>query len=161
MSTYLSGKHNIREIIQSSEYKNLDVITSGPIPPNPSELILTDKLDELLDKLKEVYDYIFIDSAPLGLVTDTMHLMQYADISLIVFRENYAKKSFVTDLNSLVKKHDLKRIGIVINSADTSSGSYGYGYGYGYGDSDSDSVSDSVSVSVKNKINKLLERLSY
>jgi len=92
MSTYLSGKNSIGEIIQSTEYENLDVIASGPIPPNPSELILTDKLDKLLDDLKEVYDYIFIDSAPLGLVTDTMHLMQYADTSLIVFRENYAKK---------------------------------------------------------------------
>ena len=133
MSTYLSGKNNIGEVIQSTEYENLDIITSGPIPPNPSELILTDKLGELIDNLKEVYDYIFIDSAPLGLVTDTMHLMQYADISLIVFREDYAKKSFVTDLNNLVERHDLKHIGIVINSVDISSGSYGYGYGYGYG----------------------------
>ena len=133
MSTYLSGKSSIGEIIQSTTYENLDIITSGPIPPNPSELILTDKLDKLLDELKEIYDYIFIDSAPLGLVTDTMHLMQYADISLIVFREDYAKKSFVTDLNNLVERHDLKHIGIVINSVDISSGSYGYGYGYGYG----------------------------
>ena len=62
-----------------------------------------------------------------------MHLMQYADIRLIVFRQNYAKKSFVTDLNSLVKKHDLKHIGLVINSVDASSGANGYGYGYGYG----------------------------
>ncbi|EIF51155.1 polysaccharide biosynthesis tyrosine autokinase [Sulfurovum sp. AR] len=133
MSTYLSGKSNMNEIIQSTQYNNLDVITSGPIPPNPSELILTDKLDMLLNDLKEIYDYIFIDSAPLGLVTDTMHLMQYADTSLIVFRENHAKKSFVTDLNNIVEKHDLKHMGIVINSADISSGSYGYGYGYGYG----------------------------
>jgi capsular exopolysaccharide synthesis family protein len=154
MSTYFSGKNTIEEIIKSTEFKNLDIITSGPIPPNPSELILTNKLDELMDKLKESYDYIFIDSAPLGLVSDTMHLMQYADISLIVFRENYAKKSFITDLNSLVKKHDLKNIGLIINSVDVSSGSYGYGYGYGYGNGDGDD-------SDKNKINKLLNRLSY
>ena len=134
MSTYLSGKHSVEEIIQSSAYRNLDIIASGPIPPNPSELILSDKLNELLDRLKEVYDYIFIDSAPLGLVTDTMHLMQYADRNLIIFRENYARKSFVTDLNNLVEKHDLKHIGIVINSVDMSSGGFrGYGYGYGYG----------------------------
>jgi len=133
MSTYLSGKNSIEEIIQSTTYQNLDIIASGPIPPNPSELILTDKLDQLIDSLREVYDYIFIDSAPLGLVTDTMHLMQYADTSLIVFRENYAKKSFVTDLNHLVEQHNLTNIGIVINSVETSSSSYGYGYGYGYG----------------------------
>jgi len=133
ISTYLSGSSRIGEIIQSTEYKNLDIISSGPTPPNPSELILTDKLDELIEVLKEEYDYIFIDSAPMGLVSDTMHLMQYADVSLIVFRENYAKKSFVTDLNNLVEKHDLKHIGLVINSVDASSSSYGYGYGYGYG----------------------------
>jgi len=133
MSTYLSGKNSIEEIIQSTTYENLDIIASGPIPPNPSELILTERLDQLLHDLKEVYDYIFIDSAPLGLVTDTMHLMQYTDINLIVFRENYAKKSFVTDLNHLVKQHNLTHIGIVINSVESSSSSYGYGYGYGYG----------------------------
>ncbi|GIT98063.1 polysaccharide biosynthesis tyrosine autokinase [Sulfurovum sp. TSL1] len=132
ISTYLSGRSRIGEIIQPTEYKNLDIISSGPTPPNPSELILTDKLDELIEVLKEEYDYIFIDSAPMGLVSDTMHLMQYADMSLIVFRENYAKKSFVTDLNNLVKKHDLKHIGLVINSVDASSSSYGYGYGSGY-----------------------------
>ena len=133
ISTYLSGRSRIGEIIQPTEYKNLDIISSGPTPPNPSELILNDKLDELIEALKEEYDYIFIDSAPMGLVSDTMHLMQYADTSLIVFRENYAKKSFVTDLNNLVEKHDLKHIGLVINSVDASSSSYGYGYGYGYG----------------------------
>ena len=131
ISTYLSGKNEIAEIIQPTHYKNLDVIASGPIPPDPSELILTNKLDILINELKEVYDYIFIDSAPLGLVTDTMHLMQYADTSLIVFRENYAKKSFVTDLNNLVQTHNLKHIGIVLNSVGVSSGNYGYGYGYG------------------------------
>jgi Mrp family chromosome partitioning ATPase len=59
--------------------------------------------------------------------------MQYVDTTLIVFRENYTKKSFVTDLNNLIKQHELKHVGIVINSVDISSGSYGYGYGYGYG----------------------------
>ena len=86
-----------------------------------------------------------------------MHLMQYADISLVVFRENYAKKSFVTDLNNLVKTHDLKNIGLIINSVDVSSGSYGYGYGYGYGDSDKNKNKNKN----KNIINKLLERISY
>jgi len=130
MSTYLSGRSKIEDIISPTEYENLDVITSGPIPPNPSELIMTDKMQELIDALKEEYDYIFIDSAPLGLVTDTMNLMPYADINLIIFRENYALKSFAKDLNSLVERHDLKHIGIVLNGSDMSSGSYGYGYGY-------------------------------
>lgn len=134
MSTYLSGNHDREEIIQSTKHKNLDIITSGPIPPNPSELILSNKLGSLIHDLKEVYDYIFIDSAPLGLVADTMQLMQYSDLNLVVFRANYAKKSFITDLNHLIEKHDLKNIGLIINSIDkASAGTYGYGYGYGYG----------------------------
>lgn len=133
MSTYLSGKNTINEIIHTTIYPNLDIIPSGPIPPNPSELILSNKMDELIDSLKDIYDYIIIDSAPLGLVTDTMHLMQYTDINLIVVREGYSRKVFITDLNNLIRKHDLKQIGIVINSVDMDAGTYGYGYGYGYG----------------------------
>ena len=134
MSTYLSGKNNLEDIIQETPFENLNVITSGPIPPNPSELILSYRLEELLNILKEQYDYIFIDSAPMGLVTDTMHLMQFSDLNLFVFRERYAKKSFITDLNTLILKHDLKRIGIILNAANFSSSRYGYGYGYGYGE---------------------------
>jgi capsular exopolysaccharide synthesis family protein len=130
MSTYLSGRSKIEDIISPTEYEDLDIITSGPIPPNPSELILSEKMGELIDTLKENYDYIFIDSAPLGLVTDTMNLMQYAHINLIIFREKYALKSFVKDLNSLVERHDLKHIGLVLNGSDMRTGAYGYGYGY-------------------------------
>jgi len=130
MSTYLSGKNDIDQIVQTSEYENLDVITSGPIPPNPSELIMRDRMKELIEHLKGEYDYIFIDSAPLGLVTDTMNLMPFANINLIIFRENYALKSYAKDLNSLVERHNLKRIGLILNGSDMSSGSYGYGYGY-------------------------------
>ncbi len=130
MSTYLSGKNEIDEIIYPSQYENLDIITSGPIPPNPSELIMTDRMKELIEALRERYDYIFIDSAPLGLVTDTMNVMPYVDISLIIFRENYSKKAFVKDLGSLVECHGLKHIGVVLNGSSMSGGSYGYGYGY-------------------------------
>ncbi len=133
MSTYLSGKDEISDIIFSTEHSNLDIIVAGPIPPNPSELILSERLPKLLDTLKERYDYIFIDTAPIGLVTDTMYLMQYADLTLVVFRENHAEKSFITDLNGLIEKNNLSRIGVILNGSQTSSGSYGYGYGYGYG----------------------------
>jgi len=131
MSTYLSGKSDPSEIIHSTVHKNLDVIPSGPIPPNPSELILTDKLGKLIEDLKKSYDYIFIDSAPLGLVTDTMHLMQYSDMNLIIFRENYSEKSFVSNLNKLVERHELKNIGLILNDVNISASGYGYGYGYG------------------------------
>ena len=130
MSTYLSGKNKISDIIQFSEYDNLHIITSGPIPPNPSELIMHDRMGELLDDLKSKYDYIFIDSAPLGLVTDTMNLILYVDTTLVVFRENYALKAYVKDLNDLVDRHNLKHIGVLLNGSKMTTGSYGYGYGY-------------------------------
>lgn len=131
MSTYLSGKSNISEIIHPTAHQNLDIIPSGPIPPNPSELILTDKLSNLLEELKSSYDYIFLDSAPLGLVTDTMHLMQYSDMNLIIFREGLSEKSFVSSLNKLVQRHELTNIGLILNDVDISASSYSYGYGYG------------------------------
>ncbi|HHD81345.1 MAG TPA: polysaccharide biosynthesis tyrosine autokinase [Campylobacterales bacterium] len=137
MSTYLSSKNTISEIIKSTQYDNLDIITSGPIPPNPSELLLSNKLDTLLENLKEIYDYIIIDSAPLGLVTDSMHLIEHADTSLIIVRENYSKKLFIPDLNNLIQKHNLTHIGLVVNAVRTSSFSYGYGYGYGHDDESS------------------------
>jgi len=132
MSTYLSGKDSIHEIIFSTEHSNLDIIVAGPIPPNPSELILSDKLPKLLEHLKSQYDYIFIDTAPIGLVADTKYLMQFTDINLVVFRENYAEKSFIDDLNGLIEKNELSKMGIIINGSQMSTKSYGYGYGYGY-----------------------------
>lgn len=133
MSTYLGGKNSMQEIICHTEYENLDVIPSGPIPPNPSELMMSEKLKELIDQLKMKYDYIIIDTPPLGLVSDTMNLMKYSDLNLVIFRENYSKKNYIKDLNNLVDRHQLKHIGLILNGSHLSSGSYGYGYGYGYG----------------------------
>ncbi len=134
MSTYLSGKDSVQDIIFATKHENLHVITSGMIPPNPSELILSERLPKLLEILKARYDYIFIDTAPVGLVSDTIHLMKEADVNLIVFRENYAKTSFVTDLNGIIEKNNFKNVGMVLNnsSSKNSSKTYGYGYGYGY-----------------------------
>ena len=135
MSGFLSNRNTVHDIIFSTEYKNLHLIPSGIIPSNPSELILSNRFEKLLDILKTRYDYIFIDSAPVGLVSDSIHLMKYTDLNLIVFRENYAEKSFVSSLDNLIDKHHLQNIGMILNASDSKqSHSYGYGYGYGYGD---------------------------
>jgi len=131
MSTYLMGKNSIQDIIFTTKHTNLHVITSGPVPPNPSELILSDKLIELLNILKSRYDYIFIDSAPIGLVSDSIQLMKLSDQNIIVFRENYSEEVFLESLNNLVEKHHLKNIGLVLNRSKSKNKSYGYGYGYG------------------------------
>ena len=133
MSGFLSNKDSVQEIIFSTEHKNLHLIPSGIIPLNPSELILSDRLLKLLDVLKTRYDYIFIDSAPIGLVSDTIHLMKYTDMNLVVFRESYAEKSFIDGLDNIIEKNNLKRVGMILNRSH-SKNTIAYGYGYGYGE---------------------------
>ena len=135
MSTYLSGHDSIQDIIFSTKYPDLHVITSGPIPKNPSELILSRRFNTLLDILKTRYDYIFIDSAPVGLVSDTIHLMKFTDMNIVIFKENHAETSFVDAIHGIIKKSEIKNVGIVLNQSKSKSKSknksYGYGYSYG------------------------------
>ena len=133
MSSYLSGEDSIQDIIFSTKYPDLHVITSGPIPTNPSELILSRKFNELLDILKTRYDYIFIDSAPVGLVSDTIHLMKFTDTNIVIFKENHAEASYVNAIHGIIEKSNIENVGIVLNQSKSKTKSYGYGYGYGYG----------------------------
>lgn len=131
---YLINEANIDEIIQKTEIPNLDVIPSGQIPPNPSELLIGEKLDELIDALKKRYDYIIIDSPPLGLVSDALELMKHVDATLYMARFNYTHKNMFTFVNEKYKTGEVKHISIVLNGYVEKAGrGYGYGYGYGYG----------------------------
>ena len=133
ISTLLSGKHSLEEVIQKIEDTNLSCITSGPIPPNPSELIISDRLTEVIEELKSTYDYILLDSPPIGLVTDAMIIMHMSDLNLIVLRANYSKKEFISNINQFVDDHDLNA-GIILNGVELKEkAGYGYGYGYDYG----------------------------
>ena len=132
VSSYINGKHNLKEIIRATEFANLDIITSGPITENPAELILSKKLPELIDSLKEIYDYIIIDSAPIGIVTDTKTIMKHTDLNLIIVRENYAKKEFIATLEDMIEKYEFKNVGLIMNASKEQGGEYGYGYSYEY-----------------------------
>jgi capsular exopolysaccharide synthesis family protein len=134
MSGYLQGENSINDIIFKTEHENLHVIPSGPIPNYPAELILSERLKTLIEILKSKYDYIFIDTAPIGLVSDTIHLMKYADLKLIVLREKKAERDFIQNLEKILEKNDIKNIGLILNASLSrkSSTAYGYGYGYGY-----------------------------
>ena len=129
VSTYLSGKNLLYEVIQQTEYENLDVITSGPIPPNPSELINSRAFKELIARLKEVYEVIILDTPPIGLVSDARVVMDLCNINLYVVRERYSKKAFIENINKL-KEEKIKGLGIVYNDIKITKGGYGYGYGY-------------------------------
>ena len=132
VSSYINGKHNLKEIIRATEFANLDIITSGPITENPAELILSKKLPELIESLKEIYDYIIIDSAPIGIVTDTKTIMKHTDLNLIIVRENYAKKEFIATLEDMIEKYEFKNVGLIMNASKEQDGEYGYGYSYEY-----------------------------
>ncbi|WP_035650425.1 polysaccharide biosynthesis tyrosine autokinase [Flavobacterium sp. ASV13] len=132
---YLIRQNNLSEITNSTEVPNLDVILSGPIPPNPSELILSEAMGELIEELKNKYDYIILDTPPVGLVSDALELSQYSDVTLYIVRQNYTKKDMITLLNTRVKRGELSNASIVFNGYENKA-KYGsaYGYGYGYGD---------------------------
>lgn len=131
---YLIKQNSLDEIINATQIANLDVILSGPIPPNPSELILTDAMRELILELKQKYDYIILDTPPVGLVSDALELSQFADVTLYIVRQNYTKKDMITLLNTRVKRGELNNASIVLNGYENKA-KYGsaYGYGYGYG----------------------------
>lgn len=133
---FLSNQKNLSEIVQKSKIENLDIILSGPIPPNPSELLISDRLMQLNETLKNNYDYIIYDTPPIGLVADALHLSSEVDQTIFVFRQNFSKKEMINLLNIKLKKDELKRVSIILNDFEVKS-KYGYGYnedyGYGYG----------------------------
>jgi tyrosine-protein kinase Etk/Wzc len=119
---------NLREI------ENLDIIPSGPIPPNPAELLMSDRLKVLFEQAKEKYDYIIADTAPVGMVADTLLLNDFADVFVYVSRANYLDKRLLNIPYSLYKDKKLKNMAMLINCSDNNRNlGYGYGYGYGYG----------------------------
>lgn len=138
ISNYLSGQNTLDEITNFVVEDNVSVLTTGPLPPNPSELILGDKMKELIAILKEKYDYVLFDTPPVGLVTDAMILVNYADITFLVARAFYTRKEFVKNLDRLASEHHLNSFGIILNGVEIGE-KYGYGYGsnygYGYGNS--------------------------
>ena len=136
MSNYLTGQNTLEEVTQETDVYGLKVITTGPLPPNPSELILSTMFTKLLDTLREQYDYIIIDTPPAGLVTDATIIMNYSDISFFIIRAKYTRKEFVKNIDRIAKEHSHNRIGLILNATLIGS-EYGYGYGasyaYGYG----------------------------
>lgn len=134
VTNYLSGAvSSIDDIIK--RYSKCDVIVAGPVPPNPSELLLTERLSEFIEELKRRYDYVVIDSAPIGIVSDTFSLTRYSDVSLYVTRVNYTKRTFIKYLNNVVERGQLKNVAVVVNDTNPKLSS---GYGYGYGSQDND-----------------------
>ena len=133
---YLIKQKTVDEIINHTQIPFLDVITSGPIPPNPAEMIMSDGMKDLIEELKQKYDYIILDTPPVGLVSDALELAQYCDVTLYIVRQNFTKKDMITLLNNRVKRGELNNTSIILNGFQNKAkygAGYGYGYGYGYG----------------------------
>lgn len=110
-----------------------DVIYSGSIPPNPTELLNSNRLEELVEELKNEYDYIILDTAPLLLVTDTFLISHIADVTVYVTRSKFTEKSLIEFANKNIQSHKIVNVGFVINDVDKNHYGYGNKYGYGYG----------------------------
>ena len=118
-------------ILNSGVNRNLDIMPAGPIPPNPAELVSRESLDRIFATLRKEYDYIIVDTAPVGLVTDTLMIARVADLTVYMCRADYTPKSSFEFINSLNAQKKLPQISIVINGIDMSKKKYGYYYGYG------------------------------
>ena len=119
------------QIVKSGANDNLDLLLAGPVPPNPTELLARDSFRQVIELLKKQYDYVIFDTAPVGLVTDTLQIAAHAHVSVLVCRADYTPKSSFGILNNLSKDGKLPNACIVLNGIDMSRRKYGYYYGYG------------------------------
>ena len=125
-------KRNIMDLVQQSDINsNLFILPGGAVPPNPTELLARKGLEEAVEQLKQHFDYIVLDTAPVGMVTDTQLISRVADLTVYVCRADYTRKSEFTLVNELDSTNKLPRISIVINGLDLNKKKYGYYYGYG------------------------------
>ncbi len=127
---YLINQKQPEDIIQKTKYENLDVLLSGPVPPNPSELLLSEATPKIMDYLREKYEYIILDAPPIGAVSDAQELFQYADIILYLIRQGHTDKGLLKMIETKYKRKEVANISYVLNDF-TFSKRHGYGYGYG------------------------------
>jgi capsular exopolysaccharide synthesis family protein len=132
LSTYLSAIHQFKEVVQQTKIENLFLVSGGPIPPNPSELLLTDRFEAFITSALEEYEFIIIDTPPLALVTDAFVISKFVDHTVFVLRQNYSPKEFVRSIDEYYRSGKLKNMSIMLNDIYKSGLGYGYGQGYAY-----------------------------
>ena len=135
ITNYISSKEKVvlkDYIYPSGIAANFDVLPAGIIPPNPSELLMSKALENLLAEIEDIYDYIVVDTAPISLVTDTTLIAKYADAFLYVTRANYLDRRMIPYIEKLYSDQNLPSMSVLVNDTEVST-TYGYGYGYGYG----------------------------
>ncbi len=135
VTNFLSGMINsVDEIICEKEINGmLDIIHAGPVPPNPSELLHSNRLEVMIKELKKKYDYIFIDNVPSGMVADAVIVNRIADITIYVIRAGKTDRRILPELEKMYQQNRFKNLCLILNAVQNKDLRYGYGYGYGYG----------------------------
>lgn len=142
ITTCISGQHSFEEIISETHIPNLYCIYSGPIPPNPSEFVLSAKMSEIINQAKDNFDYVIIDTPPAGLLSDSIYLIQHVDASIFVLNTKTSTKRVVSFIEGVIEANKLNNVLLLLNGVARPGRryyyqgygySYGYGYGYGYG----------------------------
>ncbi|MEM7550831.1 MAG: polysaccharide biosynthesis tyrosine autokinase [Bacteroidota bacterium] len=133
LSQYLSGMNNLKEVIQETRINNLHLISGGVIPPNPSELLLTERCKKMIPNLLESYDYLIIDTPPVGLVTDAYVLSEKADHTLFLVRQGITPTEVLKYSEEEFKRRNITNLSILLNDIKKVGLGYGYGNNYGYG----------------------------
>lgn len=131
LTHYLSGLNSQKDVIYSTNIDNLDVVFSGPVPPNPSELLGVDKFSDLIKDLRKIYDYIIIDTPPLGSVIDSAVVSKVCDGMIIIIQANAVSQKIVKKTKAQLERTGCRILGAVLNNVETGrSGYYGKYYGY-------------------------------
>lgn len=141
ITNYMVGKAKLPDLIRPMPgHENLFIMGCGPVPPNPAELLLDPRLEEMFSWLKENFDIVLVDTAPVGMVSDAMTLSKFADCTLYLVRQGHTFKKQVALIDEFYKESKLPKVSIIINDVKLKPGygyygygRYGYGYGYGYG----------------------------
>ncbi|MFA8436773.1 MAG: GumC family protein [Marinifilaceae bacterium] len=137
VSTYLINQNTFDEIVQPTEIKNLSLVLSGPIPPNPAELLENDLFSQFLQEARKRFDYIVLDNAPVSMVTDGILVGRNADVNLFMVRHKVSHKNNVKFINDVAERETLKQVALVFNDIQYKGSGYGNrSYGYGAGDGD-------------------------
>jgi capsular exopolysaccharide synthesis family protein len=141
VTDYLLGKTNdVEHLIQRSELSdNLSLIPTGPLPPNPTQMLASKRLGDMIHQLTALYDYVIIDSAPYSLVADTSIINRVADLTIFLIRAGLMDKRMLPEVEKIYTQNKLKNMSVILNAVDHKRTGYGYGhygygaYGYGYG----------------------------
>ncbi|MCX6253582.1 MAG: CpsD/CapB family tyrosine-protein kinase, partial [Bacteroidia bacterium] len=131
ISTFLSGECEYSEVISKTDFENLWYAPAGPVPPNPAELIETDKMKSFIEEAKKEFDFIILDTPPVAVVTDALLLAPYVNVNIFIVRQRYSSKNTLGLIQELYEEKELKNLAIIINDISLT-GYYGYGLRYGY-----------------------------